>query len=94
MDIWEKNEESGTLAHPGLWGWLRPWGLDKITKTAWLEKGYKLLKGLKRCDKMYNTYVDRVVFLLNLSTGKDPNTYAKSDHSDINAISFHSKFIH
>ena len=20
-----KNEESGTLAHPGLWGWLRPW---------------------------------------------------------------------
>ena len=20
-----KNEESGTLAHPGRWGWLRPW---------------------------------------------------------------------
>ena len=20
-----KNEENGTLAHPGLWGWLRPW---------------------------------------------------------------------
>ena len=23
--IWGKNEESETLAHPGLWGWLRPW---------------------------------------------------------------------
>ena len=25
MEIWEKNEESGMLAHPGLWGWLRPY---------------------------------------------------------------------
>ena len=25
IEIWGKNEESGTLAHPGLWGWLRPW---------------------------------------------------------------------
>ena len=25
VEIWGKNEESGTLAHPGLWGWLRPW---------------------------------------------------------------------
>ena len=24
IKIWGKNEESGTLAHPGLWGWLRP----------------------------------------------------------------------
>ena len=25
IKIWGKNEESGTLAHPGLWSWLRPW---------------------------------------------------------------------
>ena len=27
IEIWGKNEESGTLAHPELWGWLRPWEL-------------------------------------------------------------------
>ena len=25
IEIWGKSEESGTLAHPGLWGWLRSW---------------------------------------------------------------------
>ena len=34
IKIWGKNEESGTLAHPGLWGWLRP-----CPQVLWLAKG-------------------------------------------------------
>ena len=29
-----KNEESGTTAHPGLWGWLCPWALRHIVYTC------------------------------------------------------------
>ena len=33
-----KNEESGTLTHPGLWGWLRPWyDLSILWLQMWLQ---------------------------------------------------------
>ena len=30
-----ENEESGTPAHPGLWGWLRPWWLCQFMSTCY-----------------------------------------------------------
>ena len=33
IKIWGKNEESGILAHPGLWGWLQPCVKLKLFKA-------------------------------------------------------------
>ena len=49
-----KNEESGTLAHPGLWGWLHPWS-EHSKKVICLLRSNKTNKVLPR-SKIHSHY--------------------------------------
>ena len=35
IEIWRNNVESGSLAHPGLWGWLRPCYVTTVYSRIW-----------------------------------------------------------